>query len=272
MHLPGEPHQTNDRGIDRPSSYRIYDYLLGGSFNFAVDRQFARQLLDRVPWARDVARANRSFLIRVVRYAISLGVRQFLDIGSGIVTGSRVDEVAHTLDDSVRMVYVDSDPVAVAHAEVLTDGDKRAAALLADLRDVRGVLTAPEVTGLLDLTQPVGLLMAKVLHMLPDEDRPAEIVAGYQRALAPGSVLAISHATMEDVSDAVLAAAPLFRNSAEGMHDRPRAEITSYFGDWDVVEPGVVFTADWRPEEDDGIDAEPGWAVFLAGVAVKPAA
>ena len=270
MHLPGEAHQANDRDIDRPSSYRIYDYLLGGSFNFAVDRTFARELLRRVPWAREVARANRSFLIRVVRYAVSLGVRQFLDIGSGIVTSSRVDEVAHALDDSVRMVYVDSDPIAVAHAEVLADGDKRAAALLADLRDVQGVLGAPEVTGLLDFSEPVGLLMAKVLHMLPDSDEPGSVVARYQEALAPGSVLAIAHATMEDVPERVLAAAPMYRNSAEGMHDRPRAVISSYFGEWDVVEPGVVFTSEWRPEEGDSLPAEPGWSVFLAGVAVKP--
>ncbi len=272
MHLPGEAHQTNDRDVDHPSSYRVYDYLLGGSFNFAVDRKFAGQLLAKVPWAREVAKANRSFLIRAVRHAISRNVRQFLDIGSGIVTGSRVDEVAHALDDSVRMVYVDSDPIAVAHAEVLADGDKRAAALRADPRDARAVLNSAEVTGLLDLREPVGLLMAKVLHMLPDQDRPGDIVARYQQAMAPGSVLAISHVTTEDVSDRVLAAAALFRTSSEGMHDRPRAVIASYFNDWDLVEPGLVFTSEWRPDADTHVRDEPGWSVFLAGVAVKPPA
>lgn len=269
MHLPGEAPHTTDRDVDHPSSYRIYDYLLGGSFNFAVDRAFAKELLARVPWAREVARANRSFLIRVVRFAISLGVKQFLDIGSGIVTSSRVDQVAHALDDSVRMVYVDSDPIAVAHAEVLADGDPRAAALRADPRDVPGVLGAPEVTGLLDLAQPVGLLMAKVLHMLPDEDDPAGVVADYQSAVVPGSVLAIAHATMEDVPDQVLAAAPMYRNSSEGMHDRPRSVVRSFFGDWDLVEPGVVFTSEWRPDDVARTPADPGWSVFLAGVAVK---
>ncbi len=261
------------RNADRPSSYRIYDYLLGGSFNLAVDRDFAHELLTRVPWARDVARANRQFLIRAVRFAVSLGIHQFLDLGSGIVAASRVDLAAQALDERCRVAYVDSDSIAVAHAEVMTAGDARSTATLADVRDVSGVLAAPGVTSVLDFTQPVGLLMAKVLHLIPDEDDPAAIVAGYRDAVPAGSVLAISHATMENVPDEVRRAAPMYRNSGEGMHDRPHAAIRSLFTGWDLVEPGLVFTSQWRLDgsgSESDIPADPGWSVFLAGLGVKP--
>ena len=262
------------RNADQPSSYRIYDYLLGGSFNLEVDRAFAHELLTRVPWARDVARANRQFLIRAVRYAVSLGIHQFLDLGSGIVTASRVDQAAQALDDRCRVAYVDADSIAVAHAEVMTTGDARCTATRADVRDVAGVLAMPAVTEVLDFTQPVGLLMAKVVHLIPDEDDPAAVVAGYRDAVPAGSVLAISHATMENVPDEIKRAAPMYRNSGEGMHDRPHAAIRSFFAGWDLVEPGLVFTSQWRPDGSGSGPAEPtdpGWSVFLAGVGVKPA-
>ena len=261
------------RNADQPSSYRVYDYLLGGSFNLAVDRAFAQELLARVPWACDVARANRQFLIRAVRFAVSLGIRQFLDLGSGIVTASRVDQAAQDLDECCRVAYVDSDSIAVAHAEVMTAGDARCTATLADIRDVSGVLAKPAVTAVLDFSQPIGLLMAKVLHLIPDEDDPAAVVAGYRDAVPAGSALAISHATMDNVPDEIRRAAPMYRNSGEGMHDRPYAAIRSLFTGWDLVEPGLVFTSQWRP---DGSGAgpdeptDPGWSVFLAGLGIKP--
>lgn len=261
------------RNTDQPSSYRIYDYLLGGSFNLAIDRAFARELLTRVPWARDVARANRQFLIRAVRFAVARGVRQFLDLGSGIVTASRVDQAAQALDARCRVAYVDADSIAVAHAEVMTAGDARSTATLADVRDVSGVLAQPAVTAVLDFGQPVGLLMAKVLHLIPDEDDPARIVAGYRDAVPAGSMLAISHATMENVPEQIRRAAPMYRNSGEGMHDRPYAAIRSLFAGWDLVEPGLVFTSQWRPDAAEAAPAtptDPGWSVFLAGLGVKP--
>ncbi|HEY3609276.1 MAG TPA: SAM-dependent methyltransferase [Pseudonocardiaceae bacterium] len=260
----------SDRNVDEPSSYRIYDYLLGGSFNFAVDRAFARELLAKVPWARDVAKANRGFLVRAVRFAAGRGIRQFLDLGSGILAGSRVDAIAHAVDARCRVAYVDGDPIAVAFAEVLLGGDERATALRADVRDVPAVLAEPRVADLLDLREPVCLLMGKVLHFLADADDPAGVVAGYQDRLCAGSMLAITHATYDDVPDEVAKAAPMYRASRESMHDRSRAEITGFFAGWNLVEPGVVFTSEWRPEYPTGIDATPGRAVFLAGVGIKP--
>jgi hypothetical protein len=266
-------HHLGHRSADQPSSYRIYDYLLGGSFNLAVDRAFARELLARVPWARDVARANRQFLIRAVRLAVSLGICQFLDLGSGIIGASRVDRAAQALDERCRVAYVDGDSIAVAHAQVMTAGDARCTATLADVRDVPRVLAEPAVTKVLDFTQPVGLLMAKVLHLIPDTDDPAGIVAGYRDAVPAGSVLAISHATMENVPAEIRCAAPMYRGSGEGMHDRPHAVIRSLFAGWDLVEPGLVFTSQWRQDDCDAAPdtpTDPGWSVFLAGVGVKP--
>jgi hypothetical protein len=266
----GDGSLLSDRNVDEPSSYRIYDYLLGGSFNFAADRAFARELLTKVPWARDVAKANRGFLVRAVRFAACRGIRQFLDLGSGILAGSRVDAIAHAVDARCRVAYVDGDPIAVAFAEVLLGGDERSTALRADIRDVPAVLAEPRVVDLLDLREPVCLLMGKVLHFLPDTDDPAGVVAGYQDRLCAGSMLAITHATYDDVPDEVAKAAPMYRASRESMHDRSRAEITGFFAGWDLVEPGVVFTSEWRPDYPAGIGPTPGRAVFLAGVGVKP--
>lgn len=266
--LPGDGPLVSDRDVDEPSIYRIYDYLLGGCFNFAVDRAFARKLLTKVPWARDVARANRGFLLRAVRYAAGRGIRQFLDLGSGIMAGSRVDAIAHAVDERCRVAYVDRDTVAVAYAEVLLGGDERSTALRADVRDVSAVLARPQVADLLDLREPVCLLMGKVLHFLPDADDPAGMVAGYRDRLCAGSMVAITHATYDDVPDEVANAAPMYRSAREAMHDRSRTEITRFFTGWDLVEPGVVFTSEWRT--DCPPDTTPGHAVFLAGVGVKP--
>lgn len=258
-----------DRSPDRPSSYRVYDYLLGGVHNFAVDRAFAQKLLMTVPWARDVALANRSFLARAVRFCAERGVRQFLDLGSGIVAGGRVDEIAQAVDPRCRVAYVDADPVSIAYAEVMTSDTPLSTALQADIRDASAVLAHPSISGLLDLRQPVGLLMAKVLHFLPDSDDPAGVVARYRDRLCSGSVLAITHATHEGVPQECADAAPMYRRAPEAMHDRSHAEITDLFGGWDLVEPGVVFTSQWRPD-DPTADPDAGRAVFLAGVGIKP--
>ncbi len=270
MSRPDDGPLLSDRDIDEPSSYRIYDYLLGGCFNFAVDRTFARKLLTKVPWARDVAMANRGFLVRAVRFAAGRGIRQFLDLGSGILAGSRVDAIAQAVDKRCRVAYVDGDSVAVAYAEVLRGGDERSAVLRADIRDAPAVLAEPQIADLLDLREPVCLLMGKVLHFLPDTDDPAGVVAGYRDRLCAGSMLAITHATYDDVPDEVAAAAPMYRAARESMHDRSRAEITGFFAGWDLVEPGVVFTSEWRPDCPTDTEATPGRAVFLAGVGSKP--
>ena len=260
----------SDLDIDQPNTYRIYDYLLGGSFNFAADRAFAHELLARVPWAREVARHNRGFLARAIRYAVGRGVRQFLDLGSGIPTVSRTDQIAIAADPRCRVAYVDTNQLAIAHAEVLLDGHKQVATARADIRDVAGVLGHPAVSELVDLTQPVALLMGAVVHFFPDADDPARMIDGYRAAVPSGSLLAMSHATYDGVPPEVAAAAPMYRSAAEPMYDRSRPEITALFRGWHLIPPGVVFTGEWRPAHPDEILAEPNRSVFLAGVAVKP--
>lgn len=268
MDQTGESSLLRDRDANQPSSYRVYDYLLGGTYNFAVDRAFARKLLTMVPWARDVAKANRAFLTRAVRFCAQRGIRQFLDLGSGIVAGGRVDEIAQAIDPTCRVAYVDADPVAIAYAEVMTSGDERSTALRADIRDASAVLAQPSITDLIDLSEPVGLLVAKVLHFLSDSDDPAGVVASYRDRLSAGSAIAITHATNEGIPPECTQAAPMYQNAQEAMHDRSRAEITALFGGWELVEPGVVFTSEWRPDQ-PVIDADPGRSVFLAGVGIK---
>lgn len=254
---------------DRPDAYRVYDYLLGGSFNFAADRAFARDLLETLPWAREVARHNRAFLARAVRFAVHSGVRQFLDLGSGIPTVSRIDEVARAVDAECRTAYVDDNPLAVAHAEVLLDGDDHTRAVHADLRDVDGVLSLPAVTGLLDLSRPVALVVGAVLHFVPHLDDPARILAHYRERLAPGSLLVLSHLTHERVPDEVAKGVLLYRQSTSPVFDRGRAEITALFDGWTLLDPGVVFTVQWRPDHAEPNFDDPSRAAFLAGVGMR---
>lgn len=260
----------SDLDVDRPNTYRIYDYLLGGSFNFAADRAFAHELLTRLPWAREVARHNRGFLARAIRYAICRGVRQFLDLGSGIPTVSRTDQIATAADPRSRVAYVDTNQVAIAHAEVVLAGHERVAVARVDIRDVDGVFGHPAVRGLLDRDEPIALLMGAVVHFFPDHERPIDVIDAYRAAVPSGSLLVLSHATYDGVPAEVAAAAPMYRHQTEAMYDRSRPEIEALFAGWDLVGPGVVFTGEWHPEHPDEILADPSRSTFLAGVAVKP--
>jgi S-adenosyl methyltransferase len=260
----------SDLDIDQPNTYRIYDYLLGGSFNFAADRAFAHELLTRVPWAREVARHNRGFLARAIRYAVGRGVRQFVDLGSGIPTVSRTDQIAIAADPRCRVAYVDTNQLAIAHAEVLLDGHEQVAMAWQDMRDVSGVFGHPAVRRLLDLTQPIALLMGAVVHFLSDDEKPAVMIEDYRAAVPSGSLLVLSHATYDGVPPEVAEAVPMYRHAPEPLYDRSREEIEALFEGWTLIPPGVAFTGEWRPAHPDEIMPEPSRSVFLAGVAVKP--
>ena len=260
----------SDLDMDQPNTCRIYDYLLGGSFNFAVDRAFARQVLARVPWARDVARHNRGFLARAIRYAVSRGVRQFVDLGSGIPSVGRTDQIAMAADPRCRVAYVDTNLLAIAHAEVLLEGNEQVAIARTDMRDVSGVFDHPAVSRLIDLNEPVALLMGAVVHFLPDDDKPAAMIEAYRSTVPSGSMLVLSHVTCDGVPPEVIEVAPMYRHAPEPMYDRTRPEIEALFDGWDLVAPGVVFTGAWRPAHPDEIPAAPNRCVFLASVGVKP--
>jgi SAM-dependent methyltransferase len=236
-----------DVDLDRPSAARVYDYLLGGSHNFAVDREVAEGVLRFAPDARAAAHANRAFLHRAVAYLVSAGVRQFLDLGSGIPTLGNVHEVARGAAPDARVVYVDIDPVAVAHSRALIGESADVAVIHADVREPRLILDDPDLHELIDFSRPVGLLMVALLHFIPDSDRPAEIIARFRDALAPGSHLVISQvgsgpvsAPGQEAHDRYVRAAPVTLRS--------RGEVTAFFDGFELVEPGLVEPAEWRPE------------------------
>lgn len=237
--------------ITQPSPARVYDYHLGGAHNFEVDRRAAEQIAAIMPELPLIMRANRAFLFRAVRLLAEAGVRQFLDLGSGIPTVGNVHEVAQKISTDARVAYVDIDPVAVAHSRALLTDNRHVAAVHADLRDVPGVLAHPEVTGLLDFTEPVAVLMIAVLHFVPDRDDPAGIVAGYRDAIVPGSYLAISHAAANEddvaTSGADEATAEYSRTVAEATL-RSRAQVAALFAGFDLLDPGVVYVDRWRPD------------------------
>ncbi len=239
----------DDIDITRPSVARIYDYALGGSHNFAADREFAEQVFAALPDAPRMARDNRVFLRRAVQFLCSAGVDQFLDLGSGIPTVGAVHEIAHAATPAARITYVDNDPVAVAHGRRLLAGDERIAVLSADLRDPAAVLAAPEVREHLDLGRPVAVLLVSVLHFVDDDADPAGIVAAYTGAVADGSYLVLSHGTSEDTAEAGGAAA-LYRSarSPGAVRARSRAEIAALLDGLALTDPGLARLPLWRPE------------------------
>ncbi len=260
---------TEDVDLDRPSVARVYDYFLGGSHNFAVDREMAEQLLRLAPDAAEVMRANRAFLRRAVRFMIDEGITQFLDIGSGIPTVGNVHEIAQKANPAINVVYVDIDAVAVAHSRAMLEGQSNTAIVRADLREPAAILAADEVTRLIDFSRPVGLLIVSVLHFLADDGHPQEATAQLREALPPGSLLAISH-SMWGARPETAEVEKLYQRSTNQVIPRTAEEIAAFFGDFDLVEPGVVFLPVWRPDSPDDVDDHPERFVSLAGVARKP--
>jgi hypothetical protein len=238
--------------VTRASAARVYDYYLGGDNNFGVDRELARAVMARVPVVA-AARENRAFLRRVVSELVAgCGVRQLLDLGSGIPTRGPVHEVAHRIDPGVRVAYVDSDPVAVAHAGMLLRDVPNVVAVGGDLRDPLSVVTHPVVRSVIDLSEPVGVLMVAVLHFVPDGDDPAGVVATYRDLVAAGSFVAISHATADHGPAGLDEAVGLYAGSQSPCTLRSHAEVRELFSGWPLAEPGVVPTAEWRPDHRPG--------------------
>ncbi|TDC32876.1 hypothetical protein E1211_20080 [Micromonospora sp. 15K316] len=264
MQRPDWAPETID--IERPSVARMYDYYLGGSHNFAADRAAAQAMVAAVPEAPLMAQANRAFLRRAVQFLTEAGVRQFLDIGSGIPTVGNVHEIARRSAPDSRVVYVDVDPVAVAHSREILAGDARATVVQEDLRHPERILAHPGVRGLLDLDEPVAVLVVAVLHFVSDEDRPARILHTLRDALAPGSYLVISQASDEGRGTEERAEAQrVYRSTDNPLWVRSRAELTAFFDGFDLVDPGVVWVPQWRPEAPENAeDAER--AVFMGGV------
>lgn len=259
--------------ISVPSVARMYDFLLGGGHNFAVDRETGEQAERVLPGIRQVARVNRAFLGRVVRFMMSKGIRQFLDIGSGIPTVSNVHEVAQRVDPACRVVYVDRDPIAIAHSELMLAQNDHAAVVRADMRDADYILSSPPVRRLLDLTEPLGLLMLLMVHWIPDESDPYGLLARYRQRLAGGSFLAITHITADNQGDELSEAAEIVERAKTPDQVTPRSydQIVPMFGDFQIVEPGLVGCALWRPGGPGDIaDRASINELIYAGVGRKP--
>jgi SAM-dependent methyltransferase len=244
----------------------MYDYYLGGSHNFEVDREAARRAMEFMPGLPKIMQANRAFMRRAVRYAAGQGVTQFLDIGSGIPTFGNVHEVAQAARPGARVVYVDHDPVAVAHSQAVLEANDDAGVVAADLRKPQEILRSPEVERLIDLNQPVALLLVAILHFVEDEDDPYGAVAELCEALAPGSLLVLTHASYEGIPlppERAGGAVDVYEDIRNPLIMRSREEIARFFEGYDMVEPGLVAMPRWRPDtapEDEDPYAFSGFA------------
>jgi trans-aconitate methyltransferase len=260
-----------DIDTSRPNVARIYDYLLGGKDNFTVDREAAKRLLEASPDMAGIVRDNRSFIGRVVRYlADGAGIRQFIDLGGGLPTQTNVHEMAQAIAPDARVVYVDNDPVVWSHGQALLAHGEQVAMVHADLREPAAVLGNPELRTLIDLDQPVALMCAAVLHFVPDTDEPHRVMAGYRDQLAPGSYLAISHGTTGDTDDhdqVVGGVTSVYRQASAQLHVRSRAVVQRFFDGFEMIEPGLVWINEWRP--DPGVPAAGQPRSLLGGVGRK---
>jgi S-adenosyl methyltransferase len=246
-----------DIDIERPSVARMYDYFLGGSHNFAADRELAEQARKVFPDAPYVVRANRAFLRRAVAALCGLGVDQFLDLGSGIPTVGNVHEIAHAANPRARVLYVDSDPVAAVHAAALLEGERWVEVLHADLRDPEAVLRDSATVGALDFSRPIAVLLVSVLPFIPDADDPAGIVAAYRDATAPGSYLAISHGTNEYQPEAVGEVEGVYTRATQPGVFRSRAEVMALMPGYELLSPGLVDAIHWRPDPESSVLPDP---------------
>jgi hypothetical protein len=246
---------------------RVYDFWLGGKDNFAVDREVGKEVLEIHPETVLSVRANRAFLARAVRYLAEQGIRQFLDVGTGLPSGNNTHEVAQTVAPESRVAYVDNDPIVLAHARALLTSSPQGETgyLDADIRDPEGIVAS--AAELLDFSKPVAVMLVAVLHMLTDDESPGEIVDKFMAAVPPGSFLVISHLASDVQRDAMAEMGRRLNSSmTQQFTMRDRAAVTAFFHGLTLVDPGVVLTHEWRPATPD--DAKvPG--VLWAGVARK---
>jgi hypothetical protein len=264
--MSGEQPPWASASIDqtRPSASRVYDFLLGGANNFEVDRELAEQLLAIEPDARRYAWVNRHFLRRATRFLVDEGIRQFIDLGSGIPTVGAVHTEAQGKAPGSRVVYVDVDPVAVAHGRALLAGNELVRVVHADVRRPERIIASPDLGEVIDFGEPVAVLMVALLHFVSDADGPAGIVGRFREVLAPGSFLVISHVSPPRSGAGAARAATVldaYQRTATPLTLRSRSEIGALFAGFDLVAPGLVEVGRWRPFDEAGHDEPvPGFA------------
>ncbi|MDI5979946.1 SAM-dependent methyltransferase [Amycolatopsis magusensis] len=267
--------------LDRPSAARIYDYFIGGDTHYAIDREFAEKVRERMPLMGDYCRTSRLFLGRAVRHCVERGIRQFVDVGSGLPTAGNVHDVADEVrpEGDVRVVYVDNEPIALAHSTLLladTADPDRHQAIAADLLDPEDLWLQVRRTGLIDLDQPVALVVNAVLHFIKDEEQPESVLRAYRRRLAPGSLLVLSQMTNENPQNeaerqALADIVAYYETTTNPGQLRTIAEFRRFFGDWELEPPGLVYAPAWHPDEQTLFAERPSASRVIGGVARKPA-
>ncbi|MEV6344786.1 SAM-dependent methyltransferase [Actinoplanes sp. NPDC051851] len=269
--------ETAPPGVDvtTPSIARVYDFMVGGKDNFAIDRMAAGRALEIMPDAQEAGRACRAFLRRVVHHlAAEQGIRQFLDIGSGLPTATNVHQVAKDADPSVKVVYVDNDPMVLVHGRALLADEGTSTIIEGDVRSPEAILNHPVVREYLDFEEPVGLLLLSILHHLHDDEDPGRIADLLRDALPPGSFLAIIHFwdpadEHPETSLTVKDAERVFNETLGTGRWRRRAEIEAYFGDFELLAPGLVPLAEWRPAAEAEAAQRDSYYTMIGGVAFK---
>lgn len=266
--------------VDRPSAARIYDYLLGGSHNYAIDREFSRGLLARLPYMREHAKVCREFLGRSIRHCAKVGITQFVDIGSGLPTEGNVHEVADAVrpQADTRVVYIDNEPIAMAHLEfLLTEAadPRRHKAIAGDLLQPDDLWERVRATGVIDLRKPMALVINAVLHFVKDTANPDDALQFYRQVLPPDSLLVLFQMTNENPRNdgelqALVDLVDFYERTTNPGQLRTMAEFARFFGDWELLHPGLVYAPAWHPDKSTLFAATPSESRILAGVARKP--
>jgi hypothetical protein len=257
---------------DIPSPARMYNYFLGGKDHYEADRKAAEQVIAAIPEVRVFARENRAFLRRAVRFLVrECGIRQIIDIGTGLPTEGNVHEVAHEYDPDVRVVYVDHDPVVLAHGRNMLNGVPGTTIIERDLLKPAAILADEELLGLIDFTEPAAVLLVAVVHFISDDAHPADLIEQLVRPLAPGSYVALSHATSDSRPREAAAVERIYRGTTTDIHVRTRDQVAALLGDGlELVEPGLVCGPSWRPETGAAPASDPKKSNMYAVLARKP--
>ena len=257
----------------RPHPARMYDYYLGGKDNYEVDREAAQRVIDLFPDAVPTARANRAFMQRAVRFMAESGIRQIIDIGTGIPTSPNTHQVAHEVSPDVRVAYVDNDPIVATHAGAHLLGTGNTGFFLGDLRDPESILKHPTISELIDFEQPVGLMLMAIVHFVRDDEDPTSLVAAYRDALPAGSFLVLSHGTQDfhQMDAETNEARDVYRNkgATATLNLRSYDEVLRFFDGFDLAEPGLVRGPLWRPDGPLPTDQELSHVGIYGGVGVK---
>jgi hypothetical protein len=271
-------HPAVPPGVDvtRPSPARLYDYILGGTNNFPVDREAAEKMKAASPDIVDGMWANRGFHGRAAVWMARHGIRQFIDLGSGLPTQNNTHQSVHRVVPGARVVYVDIDPMVAAHADALLAGDGTTTLITADLREPDMVLGHPELRRLIDFTEPVGVLMTAVLHFVADGSDPWSLTARYMAAVVPGSYLALSHGTSDKFAQRrVQSSVDIYAKATEQVYLRPRAEVERFFDGLELEPPyegaaaALTFVGLWGAEDPQAADTDGSRGVYCA-VARRP--